>query len=290
VNARIALTYPRRFSPHVYDIQRRRECRRLSVLLREEGNGVLAIGQPSHAWISGQLARAWGNDRFGVVEPWEEVCLAAEQHDVGMSEWDLEPTFNPHTGRPHAFTEMPLDAHLACWRSGPRRLMRQSRYAALLCSMHGTRLYELRDLERMSPADAAAVRAFLSEQRGFQDRLIETLPAGRRAASGSSRELIARNSQLLWTWDFLSLALCLSWAPCRAKQVPSADGEVELELSPGASPGQVVLDPWPLRPSRLTVRCEGQRLTERYDSDAALRRGLAEARWETLEVELIRSA
>jgi Protein of unknown function (DUF3891) len=260
------------------------------VLLREAGDGVLAIGQPSHAWISGQLARAWGNERFGAVEPREEVCLAAEQHDIGMAEWDLEPTRNPDTGLPHAFTEMPLDAHLACWRSGPPRLVRQSRYAALLCSMHGTRLYEIRDLDRMSSADAASVRAFIADAHGFQDRLIDTLRAGEPVGPATGRELIARNSQLVWIWDFLSLALCLGWAPCTATGVPSADGVLELQLTPGASPGQVLLDPWPLRSSRLTVRCEGQRLTNRYDSDAALRRGLADARWETVEVELVRSA
>jgi hypothetical protein len=43
------------------------------VLLRDGDGDVLAIGQQSHAWISGQLARAWGNDRFPVPEPWEEV-------------------------------------------------------------------------------------------------------------------------------------------------------------------------------------------------------------------------
>src|SRR6185312_9496068 len=61
------------------------------VLLRTDSRGVLAIGQPSHAWISGQLARIWGNARFGAVEPYEEVCLGAEQHDVGMADWDLAP-------------------------------------------------------------------------------------------------------------------------------------------------------------------------------------------------------
>ncbi len=256
------------------------------MLLRADADGVLAIGQPSHAWVSGQLARAWGNEHFGAVEPWEEVCLAAEQHDVGMAGWDLEPTRNPETGLPYSFTEMPLVEHLECWRTGPPRLVRQSRYAALLCSIHGTRLYELRDLAGMPPADAASVRAFLSEQRGFQERLIETL----RADPLEAPELIARNSQLVWIWDFLSLALCLNWVPSQADRVPGRSGEVDLRLTPGAAPGQVVLDPWPLQPSRLTVRCEGQRLTDRYDSAEALRRALAEARWETVELEVVRSA
>jgi hypothetical protein len=32
------------------------------MLLREECDALIAIGQASHAWIAGQLARAWGNE------------------------------------------------------------------------------------------------------------------------------------------------------------------------------------------------------------------------------------
>jgi hypothetical protein len=257
------------------------------VLLREDANGVLAIGQPSHAWISGQLARAWGNEQFGAVEPREEVCLAAEQHDIGMAQWDIEPTRNPDTGLPHAFTEMPLDAHLECWRSGPPRLVRQSRYAALLCSMHGTRLYAMRDLARMAPADAAAVRAFMADAASFQQRLSDALSADPASAPTARAEVIARNRQLVWTWDYLSLALCLDWAPCSAKSVPTADGDTALRLDPGDGPGRVRFDPWPFRPGALTVRCEGQRLTGHYDSDEGMRRALGQAPWETVEIECL---
>ena len=105
------------------------------MLLREEPDGVVTIGQPAHAWVSGQLARAWGNERFGEVAPWEEVCLGAEQHDLGMTDWELEPTLNSATGLPHSFIEMPLEAHLRVWSAAPWRMLRQSRYAALLVSI-----------------------------------------------------------------------------------------------------------------------------------------------------------
>ena len=59
------------------------------MVLHEVEDGVVAVGQPSHAWLSGQLARGWGNERFGAVWPWEEVWLGAEQHDLGMAEWGL---------------------------------------------------------------------------------------------------------------------------------------------------------------------------------------------------------
>ena len=47
------------------------------MLYREESGDRIAISQPAHAWLCGQLARAWGNELFGEVTPLEEVCLAA---------------------------------------------------------------------------------------------------------------------------------------------------------------------------------------------------------------------
>ena len=95
---------------------------RWRVLLRKEGDAVIAIGQASHAWISGQLARAWGNALFAAPDPFEEVCLAAEQHDVGMAEWDLRASLNPRTGLPYSFLEIPLQTHLALWTAAPAKL------------------------------------------------------------------------------------------------------------------------------------------------------------------------
>ncbi len=250
------------------------------MLVHGDGSGTLLIGQPAHAWVSGQLARAWGNEQFGPVAPYEEVCLAAEQHDIGMAAWDTSPTFNPDTGLPHSFIEMPLSVHLELWSGGPRRLLRQSRYAALLVSMHGTRLYGMRDLSRSAPVDAELIRDFLASQRRWQAELMASL--------GADPDEIARNSQLVWTWDYMSLAVCLGWPPCAVADVPTAMEPVTLEMRPGGSAGSgVVVDPWPFRdPGGVTVRYEGQRLTEPVDSPAALERALAVAPWETLEVEL----
>ena len=44
------------------------------MLLRKDGLDVIAIPQPSHAWLSGQMARAWGNRRFAAPMPYDEVC------------------------------------------------------------------------------------------------------------------------------------------------------------------------------------------------------------------------
>jgi Protein of unknown function (DUF3891) len=257
------------------------------VLVRHDSRGVLVIGQPSHAWISGQLARAWGNERFGVVEPFEEVCLAAEQHDIGMAMWDLGPARNPESGLPASFLQMAIHDHIDLWTLAPRRLLRQSRYAALLVSLHGTRLYAHRDLSALLERERSLVLEFLDGQRRLQHDLLETLRADPKTAASAADPLVARNSRLIGAWDTLSLAVCLDYAPYALAEVPTADAAVELKLSEGGLPGRLSLDPWPLRTDSLVVRCEGQRLDGTYADDAAMRAALARAPWETLEFELV---
>ena len=257
------------------------------MLLRRDERGVIAIGQASHAWISGQLARAWGNADFGLVEPWEEVCLAAEQHDIGMAMWDLEPARNPESGLPVSFLQMAISGHIELWTLAPRRLLRQSRYAALLVSLHGTRLYANRDLSPLPERERSLVLEFLDDQRRLQNDLLATLRADPKSAASAADAVIARNSGLIGTWDTLSLAVCLDYAPYTVKGVPTAGAPVEIALSDTDEPGRLSLDPWPLHTDSLVVHCEGQRLDATYGDDAAMKDALKSAPWETLEFELV---
>jgi hypothetical protein len=187
------------------------------VLLVDHPEGKVAVAQPAHAWISGQLARAWAD-----VSPREEVCLAAEQHDVAWADWEREPTYDPETGYPYTFMSLDMPAKLAMWEAGPDSLLAQSRYAALLVSMHGSRLYKHLD------------------RSAFEQEVRATLDA--------SDEEIQRNHRLVWTWDSMSLALLLGWRPW------AAEG---LRMEPDGT-----VTPWPFATESLTVRCEGRLLTE----------------------------
>lgn len=257
------------------------------MLLRDDGRGVLAIGQASHAWLSGQLARAWGNTAFPAPAPREEVCLAAEQHDIGMSAWDLEPTLNRRTGLPHSFLEMPLATHLELWSEAPLRLITQSRYAALLVSMHGSRLYRRRDLDALSEAEAAAVRRYLTAQERLQHELSASLVRDPVTRDAAQEATLKRNSRLLWTWDVLSLAICLGESSRSVSAVPTRDGESEIRLSALDGRDRLRLEPWPFADEAVLVHCEGRRLERHSEDDRALRAALAEARWETVRVELV---
>jgi hypothetical protein len=216
------------------------------VILRSDGDAVLAIGQASHAWLSGQLARAWGNDRFPVPAPFEEVCLGALQHDIGMAEWDLRPERHPDSGLPRQFFELDRRTHLALWTAAPTRVLSQSRYAALLVSLHGTGLYERFPPRTDDPEIARAVADYLDGQRALQAQLA--------AEVGASQEELARNQALLALWDGLSLALCRDQAP------HTVDG-FTLDRT-GAHHDAFTLAPWPFAVDHLTVRVEGRRLVD----------------------------
>jgi hypothetical protein len=232
------------------------------MLVRYDG---LAIGQPAHAWISGQLARAWGNGAFPPPAPREPVCLAAEQHDVGWQDADLAP-LRGEGGRPLSFVEYPRPEHVAIWRGAARRLLAQSRYAALLVSLHGTALYDrFVDAGAYSPEVAALIRAYLRDQRALQEEL----------AAGLDPAEVARNQRLIAALDALSLALCHGRG-ATLEGVPGADGEVAVRVEPGGGPAAAARDdhavppgtataaftlaPWPFTADSLAVGCEAWRL------------------------------
>ena len=141
---------------------------------RSDRDGTLLIGQPAHAWMSGRMARAWK----WPFQPWEDVCLAAEQHDIGMAAWDARPELDPATGLPYSFTSMPREMHVGLWSKAARLMLPQGRYAALLVSLHGTGLYE-----RYVPADQLAAsrpgatsRLSANSRPAMRDRLPRSRP------------------------------------------------------------------------------------------------------------------
>src|SRR4051794_3830087 len=113
----------------------------------------LALSQPAHAWISGQLLRAWAEKLD------EALLLAAEQHDIGWLDWETAPSFDPATGRPHLFRAVPGSVHAPMWSRGvDRALAAWGRRVALLVSRHGTLIYtRFMDPARLPLQDAAAV-------------------------------------------------------------------------------------------------------------------------------------
>lgn len=259
------------------------------MLFREDPRGLILISQPAHAFGSGQLAEAWGNLRFGSIEPRAEVCLGAEQHDVGWTEWEAAPTLNPRTGRPHRFLDLPLERHLEIWSGAAQRIVPQSRYAALLVSGHGTGLYSRRDGSKDSSEQARRVKAFLTSETAFQTQLRDSLRADPASAPFVEDAALQRNQRLVAVWDGLSLILCGGKRePFSVAGVPALDGEITLQ----ANPIEDALDtfavaPWPFRDDHVTLTVEGRRFPFTFLDQDQMRAALGKAPWVRVQIRLV---
>lgn len=254
------------------------------MLYRTIDENRICITQPTHAWVSGQLAQVWGNQTFGLVGPYEAVCLGAEQHDVGWIPWEAAPTLNPDTGYPHSFMEVPPEVHTKLWAGAKQLAMPMGRYVALLVSLHGTGLYERFTHWQNSPESTRIVEAFLAQEKEFQQHLIAKLGQDPAYEPYVTPAAIARNQRLVATLDALSLAICMGVTQQKQfKQVPAATGETNLTLMPIADdPTQLSLEPWCFQPHEVTVVFEGRILKQKATDQQTMGDQLAKAPWVTL--------
>ena len=259
------------------------------MLHRVEGENLIAISQPAHAWVSGQLARHWGNKMFGSIEPFEEVCQAAALHDIGFLAWEDAPTLNRATGLPHAFLELPTRLHLEIWSAGIREMLCYGRYSALLVSMHFSWLC------RQHPSMAADERRlegkFLAEQEVLQTALVTLLRNDFHYERHSTDEIIERNRRLISLWDWLSLLLCMGFHDeSIVEQAPSACGATQIMLRTlNQERTQIAVSPWPFRCGSLRIACEGRHLLKTYANETEMRNALRAASPAVLEIELVQN-
>lgn len=258
------------------------------MLHRKDPAGLICITQPNHAWVAGQLARVWGNEDFGSVTPWEEVCLGAEQHDIGWSSWEQSPTLNSKTGFPHNFLEVPTPVHLRLWSAAKDLALPWGRYVALLISLHGTGLYERYRSWEKSPELTQLVQDFFKSQKTFQAKLTDDLQDDPYYASYTTPEVIERNRQLITIWDALSITFCLGLGgEQQMNDVPTAEGRTTLKLTPVENDSsQVTVEPWPFGLSTVTLVYEGRLLKETFTAEEAMQAALSHASWVTLSTTL----
>jgi hypothetical protein len=260
------------------------------MLVRRDEASLILIPQPCHSWLSGQLARAWGGTDFEPPSPFEAVCLAVEQHDIGWLDWDQRPQLDSKTGLPREFWTVPAVDHTAFWSDGVRRALVFGRYPALLVSLHGTTIYALTfDPSTASRDNAEAVKTFLAEQRLFQQTTLSSLRADPSTADDATADNVERNRLLVRALDAMSLHAC--WGLQKEvviTDVPSSgEGCRSLTLRPGsAQPDEIIVDPWPFRSDRLVLKAEGKRVAGPFRTDDDLQRAFEAAQSVMIPVAL----
>jgi Protein of unknown function (DUF3891) len=237
------------------------------MLFCTQSSGTLAISQPSHAWISGQLLRAW-DETLG-----ESLLLAAEQHDIGWMDWETAPSFDPQTGRPHLFRAIGAAVHAPMWTRGVElALGAWGTHVALLISRHGGVIYRrYTDRHRIAAADAAAAEKFLNRQAPIEAEWTRKL--------GLEASVLEKETRLLALVDTLSLGVCGELRTPIDLVAPGRHGDI-LTMRLTERPGQpldFIVDPWPFRMDVVTVEGEARALPPdgRFSNEAAMRAWLA---------------
>ena len=241
---------------------------------------VLAISQPAHAWVSGQLLRHWA-ERLD-----ETLLFAAEQHDIAWLDWELEPSFDPATGRPHFFRDVGAALHVPMWEAGVERALGAwGRRVALLVSRHGSIIYtRFTDRHRGADADGIAAGEYLRRQGALQ--------AEWAGALGLDAATLARDTGLIAFADTLSLVVCGALpVPIRIEVPAGASGPVR-HISVQAHPdraGTMTVDPWPFQTDFVAIEVEARPLPPagRFVDSASMRAWMAEPARRTLQSRLV---
>ena len=69
----------------------------------------LAVMMHEHTALSGQFARAFGNDHFEPVWPHDLMFFIVSHHDAGWAEFDRDPVTDERTGLPYNLVETPVE-------------------------------------------------------------------------------------------------------------------------------------------------------------------------------------
>ncbi len=239
--------------------------------------------------MSGQLARVWSNELFGGFEPFEPICYAAEQHDIGFLAWENEPTLNVETGLPYAFDELPETLHLAIWRTGIYQLRPVCSYASLIVSLHFHGLCE-RFHRRRKDSFLCEASQFLEEQREYQENTRQILRQDPLLEQAVEPEILSYHRDLIAVWDFFSLEICRGrLREFKLPDVPLSDGRhVDLLLRQQNGAERLwEVDPWPFAVGSLTTLCEGRVLDQRFTDEKQMREALRIASRTTIQFHFV---
>jgi hypothetical protein len=254
------------------------------MLFRELADGSwLAVSQPMHALVSGQMARAWGAPGFARPEPFEDIATACAQHDVAWMGWEAAPTFDAATGRPTQFRQVGARDHAPMWAEGVRRAIASwGPWVGLLVSRHGSRIYAAyADRHRVSEADTFAAETYQREQGALR--------AGLMAQLGVTEAQMEEAAALVAVTDALSLAACGGIVTLGGSGVAplAGGGEVTLQLTEGD--GVMTVAPWPFAVPEVFLQWTGRRFAPgvRWTDAEAMRRDYFAAPLERVMARLV---
>lgn len=257
------------------------------MIFQWRADGPIAITQPVHALLAGQIAEAWGNESTWRPSPWDPLVAATRRHDDGHAEWEAAPTLNAN-GAPHDFISIPNSERLRIFSKCVE--MVDDPHIALLVSMHVTGLLlgrlepgSSRLIDSLNGNDLEEAESFVASQQLFQHETQKALDA---------RYLI-QQYRLLQVFDRLSLILCMQppghTADMTINYVPLVRGATEQEMTMKIEGEKAFMSPYPFGSDKVRVSIKGKKLSgHSFRSIQEYHRALAQAPDEEIGFKFVR--
>ena len=250
------------------------------MIVREMPNGqLLCINQTSHALMSAEFCRHWGNSDFTVPAPFAEVLLGVAQHDNGWYEWELKPKLRPD-GYPMDFLHDPdVLGKLNLWRRSVNRAYEQHPYAAVLIGRHASMLYADAPANLFTQEEHAHIAEFAADQHMLLELVKDRMQDNARIQARLHVEAVEANAHLLQFGDRTSLQMAMPWESPKTFMRCPVDGEgtyAEMEMT--FDEENISFSPWPYAVPHFEVHMHGRLIDQRhFDNEEAYHTALSEA-------------
>jgi uncharacterized protein DUF3891 len=190
------------------------------------GEPRLAVMMYEHTALSGQFARAFGNERFEPADPLELVIYIVSHHDAGWAEFDRDPVTDHATGLPYNLVETPAEYITVTSRRSPEFNQLRHPYCGLLSSMHSWGLYNGRYglsnlvlIDKIPSHDRPLADRMLAGEIDRQKRLKAEVAAEPAAADWLEERHLFQNYKQLQFFDLLALYFNRTHPGARGEQI-----------------------------------------------------------------------
>ncbi len=228
-----------------------------------------------HNALCGVFARAFGNERFDRLDPFDEMVYVVSHHDRGWDDLDAAPVLDAATGMPRGLGTAPVPGSIQTGRNSPDFNEKRHAFCGLLSSMHSWGLYQARygySEFRVRRGGSTSIPvpehlkeetdAMLAAEIARQDRLKAALASDPEAARWVEDAHLVKCYEQLQFFDTLALYFNLRHQDERGEEiyvhVPMTidkDASVRLDRIAG---DRYSLDPFPFIGDSLEVTCRGR--------------------------------
>jgi hypothetical protein len=249
------------------------QCKR-AMIIQTSPSGMprLAVTMYEHNALCLQFAKAFGNDRFERLEPFDLMVFVVSNHDAGWLDYDRDPGIDSATGLPYNLVNTPPASIITTSRLSPDFNERQHPYCGLLSSMHSWGLYNGRYglsnlvlLDKVAAKDRPVADQMLSGELERQARLKGELAKDPQAAAWLDERKIFQSYKALQFLDTLALYFNRIHPAERVEQtfehVPlSKDEDTSVAVRP-VGDKTYTLSPFPLNTEGAEFAFSGRRVT-----------------------------